>query len=47
MRNNLSYRNFLRFLTGFELKFREFSMSWISIEIHWKFLELLNLMKFG
>jgi hypothetical protein len=31
----------------FDLKFREASMTQISIEIHWKFLELWNLMKFG
>jgi hypothetical protein len=27
MRNNYAYRNFLRFLMSFELKFRKFSMS--------------------
>jgi hypothetical protein len=47
IRNNVAYRNCFRFETKFELKFREISMSWISIEIHWKFLELWNLMKFG
>jgi hypothetical protein len=31
----------------FELKFSEASITRISIEIHWKFLELWNLMKFG
>jgi hypothetical protein len=45
--NNFLYRNFLRFRMDFELKFREASTSWISIEIHWKILELWNLMKFG
>jgi hypothetical protein len=31
----------------FELKLREISMSWISVEIHWEILELWNLVKFG
>jgi hypothetical protein len=39
-RNNFPYWNFSRFEMEFESKFREASMSWISIEIHWKFLEL-------
>jgi hypothetical protein len=47
IRNNFTYRNFSRFKKQFELKFREASMSWISIEIHWKFSEPWNLMKFG
>jgi hypothetical protein len=34
MRNNFAYRNFLIFEMDFELKFREASTSWISIEIH-------------
>jgi hypothetical protein len=44
--DNFTYRNFSRFKIEFELKFKEISMSWISIEIHWKFPELWNLMKF-
>jgi hypothetical protein len=31
----------------FEQKFREAYMSWISIEIHWKILELWISIKFG
>jgi hypothetical protein len=46
-RNNFSYRNFPRFWMDFELNFREASMSWISLKIHWKIFELWNLMKFG
>jgi hypothetical protein len=45
--NNFSYRNFSRFEKEFELKFREVRMSRVSIEIHWKFLKLWNLVKFG
>jgi hypothetical protein len=47
IRNNFSYRNFSRFEMKFELKIREASMSWISIDIYWKFLELWISMKFG
>jgi hypothetical protein len=47
IRNNFPYKRFLRFEMDYELKFREASMTRISIEIHWKFLELWNLMKFG
>jgi hypothetical protein len=45
--NNFPYKGFLRFKMDFDLKFREASMTQISIEIHWKFLKLWNLMKFG
>jgi hypothetical protein len=47
IRNNFPSKRFLRFQMDYELKFREASMTRISIEIHWKFLELWNLMKFG
>jgi hypothetical protein len=46
MRNNFAYRNLLRFWMNFELKFRETSMSWTFLKIHWKNLKLWNLMKF-
>jgi hypothetical protein len=38
--NNFPYRNFSRFEMESESKFRGTSMSWISIEINWKFLEI-------
>jgi hypothetical protein len=40
IRNNFPDSNVSRLEMEYELKFRETSMSWISIEIHYKFLEL-------
>jgi hypothetical protein len=47
IRNNFPHKGFLRFKMDFDLKFREASMAQISIEIHWEFWKLWNLMKFS
>jgi hypothetical protein len=40
-------KTFPHIQNGFGTKFQRTSMSWISIEIYWKFLELWILIKFG
>jgi hypothetical protein len=43
----LCLKNFPHIWNGFGTKIQRTSMSWISIEIYWKFLELYISMKFG
>jgi hypothetical protein len=44
---NFPYRNVSGFKMEFELKFREVFMGRTQLEIHWKFLQLWNSVKFG
>jgi hypothetical protein len=43
----LCLKNFPQIRNGFGTKIQRTSMSWISIEIYWKFLELWISMRFG
>jgi hypothetical protein len=47
IRNNFTYKDFLRFKMNFKLKFREASMSWKQGTHDWNFLGTRILMKLG